>query len=245
MTQQNPASPTPTATIDYDDDQGPSAAPILVPGDMDFHELCAAADIEVREDFDPCAHWAPALSTGPDGKFTATFNSPDTLTRYRVIAVAHEGGPVRGFSEMMPAFRGALTEAQLGRVMAYIRTLCTDASWPRGELNLPRALVTEKAFPEDEVVYTLGINTSGAGGVLNAATPPTAGLSLTTVRPGQYFSIRVDDGITKRIEIDTDDSLGFLSFKINRALGTGGTATIVKGSNESALKIKALDSSKV
>ena len=26
------------------------------------------------------------------------------------IAVAHEGGPVRGFSEMMPAFRGALTE---------------------------------------------------------------------------------------------------------------------------------------
>ena len=51
----------------------------------------AAADIEVREDFDPCAHWAPALSTGPDGKFTATFNSPDTLTRYRVIAVAHEG----------------------------------------------------------------------------------------------------------------------------------------------------------
>ena len=44
MIQQNPASPTPTATIDYD--QGPSAAPILVPGDMDFHELCATTDIE-------------------------------------------------------------------------------------------------------------------------------------------------------------------------------------------------------
>ena len=68
------------------------------------------------------------------------------------IAVAHEGGPVRGFSEMMPAFRGALSEEQLGRVMAYIRTLCTDKRWPRGELNLPRALITEKAYPEDEWV---------------------------------------------------------------------------------------------
>ena len=68
------------------------------------------------------------------------------------IAVAHEGGPVRGFSKMMPAFRGALTEEPLGRVMSYIRTLCTDAAWPRGELNLPRALLTEKAYPEDEWV---------------------------------------------------------------------------------------------
>ncbi len=68
------------------------------------------------------------------------------------IAVAHEGGPVRGFSEMMPAFRGALTEEQLARVMGYIRTLCTDPRWPRGELNLPRALLTEKAYPEDEWV---------------------------------------------------------------------------------------------
>ncbi len=68
------------------------------------------------------------------------------------IAVAHEGGPVRGFSEMMPAFRGALTVDQLRRVMAYIRTLCTDTNWPRGELNLPRPLLTEKAYPEDEWV---------------------------------------------------------------------------------------------
>ena len=68
------------------------------------------------------------------------------------IAVAHEGGPVRGFSEMMPAFRGALTEEQIGRVISYIRTMCTDARWPAGELNLPRLLVTEKAYPEDEWV---------------------------------------------------------------------------------------------
>jgi len=68
------------------------------------------------------------------------------------IAVAHQGGPARGFSTMMPAFGEALTVEQITRIMAYIRSLCTDARWPRGELNFPRALLTEKAFPEDEWV---------------------------------------------------------------------------------------------
>ncbi len=84
------------------------------------------------------------------------------------IAVAHEGGPVRGFSEMMPAFRGALTEDQLGRVMGYIRTLCTDDNWPRGELNLPRALLTEKAYPEDEWVVELDVDLEGDVGATGA-----------------------------------------------------------------------------
>ncbi len=84
------------------------------------------------------------------------------------IAVAHEGGPVRGFSEMMPAFRGALTVEQLARVMGYIRTLCTDANWPRGELNLPRPLLTEKAYPEDEWVVEAGVDLEGDGGVMGA-----------------------------------------------------------------------------
>lgn len=84
------------------------------------------------------------------------------------IAVAHEGGPVRGFSEMMPAFRGALTEEQLERVMGYIRSLCTDADWPRGELNLPRALITEKAYPEDEWVVEAGVDLEGDGAAMGA-----------------------------------------------------------------------------
>lgn len=84
------------------------------------------------------------------------------------IAVAHEGGPVRGFSQMMPAFRGALTPEQLGRVMRYIRTLCTDPNWPRGELNLPRALLTEKAYPEDEWVVEAVADLEGEGSVGNA-----------------------------------------------------------------------------
>ena len=84
------------------------------------------------------------------------------------IAVAHEGGPVRGFSEMMPAFRGALTVEQLGRVIGYIRTLCSDDDWPRGELDLPRALLTEKAYPEDQRVIAADAGGGDAAGLTAA-----------------------------------------------------------------------------
>jgi hypothetical protein len=81
------------------------------------------------------------------------------------LAVMHEGGPARAFGRMMPAFGHALTSEQLDRVVAHLRAFCPEAAWPRGELNLPRALVTEKAFPEDEAVLTTAIATGGAGAV--------------------------------------------------------------------------------
>jgi hypothetical protein len=77
------------------------------------------------------------------------------------LAVVHDGGPARAFGRMMPAFGEALTIQQMERVIAHVRTLCDDASWPRGELNLPRPLFTEKAFPEDEVVLTTSVATAG------------------------------------------------------------------------------------
>jgi len=77
----------------------------------------------------------------------------------------HEGGRGRGFSEIMPSFAEALTLNQIDKVIQYLRALCTEPGWPLGELNLPRALVTEKAFPEDEWVLTTAVNAKGAGGV--------------------------------------------------------------------------------
>lgn len=74
------------------------------------------------------------------------------------IAIAHQGGPTRGFSKEMPAFGDALSEDELQKIMDHIRTFCTEDSWPRGELNLPRPLVTEKAYPEDEAVFSTSIN---------------------------------------------------------------------------------------
>lgn len=77
-----------------------------------------------------------------------------------LLAVAHQGGPARGFSPLMAPWGGMFTETELALAIGHIRTFCTDQRWPRGELNLPRPLVTAKAFPEDEAV----VSTSGQSG---------------------------------------------------------------------------------
>ena len=79
-------------------------------------------------------------------------------------ATSRDGGHGRGFSPIMPSFVDALTPAQMDKVIAYLRSLCTNDFWPRGEFNLPLPLVTEKAFPEDEVVLTTAMNAQGAPG---------------------------------------------------------------------------------
>ena len=78
------------------------------------------------------------------------------------FSVVHEGGPVRGLARHMPAFGDALSDADIDAVVTYVRRFCADRAWPRGDLNLPRAFFTEKAFPENEVVYTSTI-AAGAG----------------------------------------------------------------------------------
>jgi hypothetical protein len=71
------------------------------------------------------------------------------------IAVAHQGGAARGFSPLMPPWGGTFTIDELELAVSHLRTFCTDDRWPRGELNLPRPLVTAKAFPEDEAVVSV------------------------------------------------------------------------------------------
>lgn len=83
------------------------------------------------------------------------------------IAVAHQGGPTRGFSAEMPAFGDALTEEELQKIMDHIRAFCRDDAWPRGELNLPRPLFTEKAYPEDEAVISTSVDLENESAVNN------------------------------------------------------------------------------
>ena len=78
-------------------------------------------------------------------------------------AVITNGGPYRGFSQIMPSFKDALTPQQINEVIRYIRAFCRNSHWPPGELNLPLALNTEKAYPEDEVVLTSSVNATGPG----------------------------------------------------------------------------------
>jgi mono/diheme cytochrome c family protein len=118
---------------------------------------------------------------GPDGKgmpiSVRGFNAPDTFPDFTRCdqttaepdsnwkAVITHGGRYRGFSQIMPSFAEALSSEDMDAVIHYLRSLCRNPHWPRGELNLPRALVTEKAYPEDEVVLSTSINAQGAPGV--------------------------------------------------------------------------------
>jgi mono/diheme cytochrome c family protein len=75
------------------------------------------------------------------------------------ISIVHLGGRARALDRAMPAFGEALSEDEIERVVAYVRGFCRSKAWPDGDLNLPRPLVTNKAFPENEAVFTIGVPT--------------------------------------------------------------------------------------
>lgn len=86
--------------------------------------------------------------------------TPEQALNYKA-AIVH-GGPFLGFSQIMPAFGELLSDQQINDVIAYVRTLCHNVHhYPMGALNLPRALVTEKAFPEDEEVISTSAQATG------------------------------------------------------------------------------------
>ena len=70
------------------------------------------------------------------------------------LATIHRGGSARGLDRAMPAFDAALPDEDIQALVRYLRRFCTNPKWPHGDLNLPRALVTEKAFPENEILVT-------------------------------------------------------------------------------------------
>jgi mono/diheme cytochrome c family protein len=116
---------------------------------------------------------------GPGGRgqldSTVGFEKPDTFpdfsdcngsTREKIFdwrATIHGGGHQRGFSQIMPSWSEALSPGQIEKVIQYLRSLCTEPGWPLGELNFPKAIMTEKAFPEDEAVLSGAANLQHPG----------------------------------------------------------------------------------
>ena len=70
---------------------------------------------------------------------------------------------MRAFDRRMPAFGEALTADEIARTIDHVKSFCRESAWPQGELNLPRPLVTEKAYPEDEAVLTTTVAGDGDG----------------------------------------------------------------------------------
>lgn len=94
------------------------------------------------------------------------FSDPDFASREAAtdwIGIATLGGPSRGFSEIMPSFGEALSPEEIALAVGFAKTLADTRAWPPGEFNLPRPLVTGKAFLEDEVVFSTGIAENGGG----------------------------------------------------------------------------------
>lgn len=101
---------------------------------------------------DPESALVKALGVVPANFSDKLFNSREPVSAWKTV-VTH-GGSALGFSEMMPAFGGALSESDIDAVLAYIKTGFGGADdYPDGDLNLYLPLRTKKAFPEDEWVW--------------------------------------------------------------------------------------------
>ncbi|MGE0041160.1 MAG: cytochrome c [Vicinamibacterales bacterium] len=128
------------------------------PGAKVYQEACAACHADNgRGQPQPQVGFDLPLPDFTDCTFTTREPDGDWF------GVVHGGGPARGFDHTMPAFGEALSTEEIEAAVSHLRTFCTDDRWPRGELNLPRALVTEKAYPEDEAVVTYSADAEGAG----------------------------------------------------------------------------------
>ena len=133
----------------------------LETGEQIFKAACAACHgTDGRGTPQAIAGFQPPRTFPDFTRCDQTTSEPDSSWKALVV----HGGPYRAFSQIMPSFAEALSDEQINQVIGYLRSLCKNSHWPRGELNLPRALVTEKAYPEDEVVISTGINAQGMPG---------------------------------------------------------------------------------
>ena len=69
-----------------------------------------------------------------------------------------KGGPGVGLSSEMPGFEDSLSSEQIEGFVTHIRGFCKATGWPIGNLNFPRPIVTEKAFPENEFLILPAIS---------------------------------------------------------------------------------------
>ncbi|MFH1467112.1 MAG: cytochrome c [Pseudomonadota bacterium] len=139
--------------------ESPPPAPGAAPdGRALFEANCAACHaVDGRGNPQPVVGFAQPLPDLTDCDFTSREPAADWG------GVVAEGGPLRGFSPIMPAFGEALTQGEVQLILGHIYGFCEEPQrYPRGELNLPYALFTSKAFIEDELVLTVTSATDGS-----------------------------------------------------------------------------------
>jgi uncharacterized protein YfaS (alpha-2-macroglobulin family) len=101
----------------------------------------------VRKNFLACAYWNAALTTDSQGKATARFASPDSLTRYRIFAVAHTANS---------QFGGGQSVFQVSKPLVIEPALPAFANIT--DRLIARGLVQNQTATAGEVVVTLELD---------------------------------------------------------------------------------------
>ena len=155
------------------------------------------------------------------------------------IAVVHRGGRVRGLSHIMPAFEEVLTDAEIHRVVQYLHSLCAEPRWPRGNLNFPRAFFTEKAFPENETVFTMNAVPSHPQGFENRVDYERRLGRRAQLEVGGPFLVQQDDaGSWSQGLGDINAANNYALFDSNRRgsmVSAGGEVTLPTGKETEGL----------
>jgi mono/diheme cytochrome c family protein len=137
-----------------------------------------------------------------------SFSTPEADADW--AAIVHMGGPIRAFDRRMPAFGDALSARDIELTLAYVRTLCASKSWPRGDLNFPRPLLTEKAFPENETVLSTAI--VGGEAVENEL------LYEQRLGPRSQFEVAIPVAVQKDVSGGWQTGLGDAAFAFKHVL---------------------------
>ncbi len=167
-----------------------------------------------------------ALCHGADAKGTGALaatlpRKPANLTDCRLTAedpvevvqgVIRHGGPYVGLSSVMPAWQGTLSESEIADVAAYVKSLCADPNWLPGDLNFPRALITGKAFPDQELIVggRFGRNSQKVTEIFGTVEYRLDGLTNLEVKV-PWLSINPDSGFTQ-------SGLGDIALSVKRVV---------------------------
>lgn len=152
-----------------------------------------------RRRFIPCPYWNPSLRTDAQGRVSATFAAPDSLTRYRVAAVVVHGARRMGSAAATLQVR---------------KTLMLEPTLPRfvhvGDRLVARALVFNRS-PMDmavEVVCRPGTNAAFAPGTQGTAQVRVAAGAIGTVEfPVEFLSAGSDPWRWRAVGGSVEDAI--------------------------------------
>lgn len=128
-----------------------AATPDLALGERLFAQACASCHGAAGRP-DPASPVVQALGIEPADLSDPLFNSREPAIDWELVVKG--GGHALGLSEKMPAWGDSFTDAEIAALVAYVKTLAPGSDrYPPGELNLMLPIRTQKAFPEDEIVW--------------------------------------------------------------------------------------------